>query len=178
MSLKHANDPWIYTYTGKRFHLLRSCPSEINIKDIAWSLARQSRFYGHTKGEPYSTAQHCVLCARNAPAGFAWPLLMHDAAEGYLGDVSAKLKWCLPDYLRIEKQKETAVMKHFRVPYPFAPEVHMVDKILCATEMRDLQRRRDWRDMPFKPLKEKITPWPWKRAYREFLDEFERLRPR
>ncbi len=68
-------------------------------------------------------------------------------------------------------------MAHFRVTYPFPPEVHMIDKVLCATEMRDLQRRDDWHEMPFKPLKERIRPWPWKRAYREFLREYKRLSP-
>ncbi len=177
MSLHSANDPWIYTYTGKRFHFLRPRKGEFDIEDVAWSLSRQSRFYGHTRGEPYSTAQHCVLASLHCAPGFEWPVLMHDAAESYLGDVSAKLKWLLADYLRIEKLVETATMRHFKVPYPFAPEVHQIDKVMCATEMRDLQRRDDWREMPFKPLPIRIKPWPWRQARREFLKRYRELNP-
>ncbi len=177
MSLHSANDPWIHTYTGKRFHFLKPRPAEFDIRDVAWSLSRQSRFYGHTRGEPYSTAQHCVLASLHCAPGFEWPALMHDAGEGVLGDVSAKLKWLLADYLRIEKRLETAMMRHFKVPYPFPPEVHQIDKVMCATEMRDLQRRDDWREMPFKPLKLRIKPWPWRQARHEFLKRFNQLSP-
>lgn len=175
MSLHSANDPWIYTYTGKRFHFLRPRKGEVCIEDIAWSLARQSRFYGHTRGEPYTTAQHCVLCSLHCAPGFEYASLLHDAGEGALGDVSAKIKVFLADYLRIEKRVERAMMRHFKVPYPFAPEVHQIDKMMCATEMRDLQRRDDWREMPFKPLKERIKPWPWREAHRAFLKRFHAL---
>lgn len=179
MRLKHAGNPWIHSYTGKRIHILRPKASELCIEDIAWSLSRQSRFYGHTRGDPYVTAQHCVLCSRHCAPGHEWAALMHDAGEGVLGDVSSKIKALLLDYLHIEGTiVEPVVMRRFKVSYPFAPEVHQIDKVMAVTEMRDLQGRNDWKDGPYKPLPIRIKPWPWRKAYREFLKRFHELKPR
>lgn len=174
MSVSFANDPWIRLYTGTRFHLANPRQREIHIEDIAMSLSRQNRFYGHTHGEPYSTAQHCVLGAQIFPE-YAFHFLMHDAAEAYSGDVNAKLKLLLPDYKRIEKIIEIAVNKRFKLPYPFPPEVKQADLIMLATEMRDLQRSKDWKLLPYKPLPAKIVPWGWKRSYDEFMKAFKQL---
>ncbi len=170
-------NPWVYTHTGRRFHFLRPQPNELCIEDVAWSLARQSRFYGHTHGDPYSTAQHCVLASLHCEPGYEWPALMHDGAESILGDVSKRVKWLLPDYMRIERRVERWMMRQFKVPYPFAPEVHDIDQIMAATEMRDLQRRDDWRERPYPPLKERIKPWPWREAHRAFLKRYRELAP-
>ncbi len=179
MRLRHAGNPAIYTHSGKRIHFLRPKPSELCIDDMAWSLARQSRFYGHTRGEPYSTAQHCVLCSLHCAPGFEWPALMHDVGEGVLGDVSSRIKALLLDYLHIEGRiVEPATMRRFKVPYPFAPEVHQIDKVMAVTEMRDLQGRADWKDGPYRPLDIRIKPWPWRKAYHAFLKRFDELKPR
>ena len=72
-------------------------PDDVNIVDIAHSLAMQCRFTGHTKVF-YSVAQHSVLVSKLLErrgcdhATVLWGL-MHDAAEAYLvGDVATPVK--------------------------------------------------------------------------------------
>ena len=74
--------------------------SNIRIEDIAHSLAIQNRFIGHT-AHPYSIAQHCINCVYAASEEYAsiredyefkLCLLLHDAAEAYIGDIISPVK--------------------------------------------------------------------------------------
>jgi hypothetical protein len=51
----------IETVSGRYFDPVKPDPAQIDINDIAWALSRQARFAGHTIGEPYYVAQHCLL---------------------------------------------------------------------------------------------------------------------
>ena len=90
---------WIETWTGKRFELLNPQPEQVDLADIAHSLARLNRFTGHTI-RTYSVAEHslhCVQLLESEPLRISDPLLLahalfHDAAEYIVGDVSAPLK--------------------------------------------------------------------------------------
>jgi hypothetical protein len=42
--------------------------------------------------------------------------LMHDAAEAFVGDVSAPLKQLLPEYRRIEATVQGAILARFGLP--------------------------------------------------------------
>ncbi len=168
-----ANDPWIRVHSGGQFHLLKPRPHEFNIKDIAWSLSGQNRFYNHTR-KPYSTAEHAVRASLLVAKPFRLVTLCHDNAEFALGDVSSRLKVLLPDYKRIEHIVEKAMAKHFKLPFPFPPEVKQADLVMLATEMRDLLPGADWSHLPYRPLREKIVPWSQQKAYREFLKAFRR----
>jgi hypothetical protein len=70
------------TFTGRRVHSLSPSSDEIDIDDIAHSLAYQCRFLGHTDGF-YSVAQHSVLVSQMVPEQDALWGLLHDAAEAY-----------------------------------------------------------------------------------------------
>ena len=70
-------------------------PDMVRLDDISFSLHNQCRYNGHTKF--YSVAEHSVIAARLAFADKrskeeVRAVLMHDAAECYLGDVSRPLK--------------------------------------------------------------------------------------
>ena len=93
-ALEPSND-FCLTVSGKRFYYTAEHipPSSIDINDIAHSLALQCRFVGRVK-HPYSIAQHSLNCVAAAiefhnvqnPHDLL-ALLMHDAAEAYIGDI-------------------------------------------------------------------------------------------
>jgi len=94
---------WIETISGTRFDLLNPKPDQVNMADVAYALARIVRFTGHTNtgsdtGCGYSVAEHalhvCSVIEREHPndAVLCALALHHDAAEAYVGDVSAPLK--------------------------------------------------------------------------------------
>jgi hypothetical protein len=91
---------WIETYSGKRFDLLDPKTDQVDLADIAHALARINRFTGHTS-ECYSVGEHSLhvlrLVEREYPDDnlLLAHALLHDAAEAYVGDVSAPMKWAM-----------------------------------------------------------------------------------
>lgn len=77
-------------YSGKMIFYDNLSVSDINIEDIAHSLALQCRFNGHCK-QFYSVAEHCVLMALSA-GKYQLEILLHDAAEAYIGDIISPVK--------------------------------------------------------------------------------------
>ena len=104
---------WIQTRHGRAVNLEGPMVDSIELDDIAWHLANIQRFTGATMG--WSVAQHSLLVCRlierwanetnyqPQPGDWTDPAtcsaldlaaagLFHDAAEAYVGDVSAPLK--------------------------------------------------------------------------------------
>lgn len=82
-------------FSGIYADLLNPTPGMISVVDISTSLHNQCRYTGHVQF--YSVAEHCILAAalagddgRSEREQLA--VLLHDAAEAYLGDVSRPLK--------------------------------------------------------------------------------------
>lgn len=107
----HRGD-WMQTFTGRQFYPLAPRADDVDIVDIAHSLAMQCRYNGHTQ-RFYSVAEHCVLMsdwflddsgvlgdeeARNLAL---WALL-HDATEAYVGDMVRPLKRSMPSFCAAE----------------------------------------------------------------------------
>ena len=168
---------WILTASGRHIDLLAPCPDEIAIEDIALGLSRECRFSGQTR-EFYSVAQHSVLVSRIVPEAFALEALLHDATEAYLGDVSSPLKQLLPEHRRIEKILDRAIRTRFGLPILPSGPVKRADRILLATEKRDLMPE----DSFTWPILEGVEPLPdpilWcspDRAMAMFLRRFEEL---
>jgi 5'-deoxynucleotidase YfbR-like HD superfamily hydrolase len=131
----------IRTFTGKTFSPLDPCVSDVDIVDIAHSLANLCRYVGHTR-RFYTVAQHSVLVAALLrPPHRAWGLL-HDAAEAYLGDMAATIKRAnVPlgvAYRQVEEQVMRAVAERFGLAWPVAAEVAAADRALFVAEFRDL----------------------------------------
>jgi len=130
--------------------LLDPNPAEIHFADIARALSRLCRYTGHCL-HFYSVAEHSVHCVRvfqSHAAGdiytdpwlreIAREILLHDAAEAYLGDVASPLKRLLPDYRRLESIMEAAVAERFDLQ-GHAPEwVKRCDLEMLAREKTDL----------------------------------------
>ncbi len=191
------NEFWIQTRSGKAFPLIDPPPEAIDIEDVAWSLAFQCRFNGHTR-KFYSIAEHSVRVARRLVAahpegGAALALmgLLHDAAEAYVGDVVLPLKLAMramdshhsSHYDDVERGLEGRIMERFGIPLEsrvrmdFRQWVKRADAELLATEKRDLlgPGEREWGDLVAQALQEKIHPWYPEEARNAFLAEFRKL---
>ena len=134
-----VDDPSIWT--GANYvDLLDPNPAEFRLVDVARGLSHLARFNGLTP-RFYSVAEHSLLCLRIAELdGVDEPsvlraVLMHDAAEAYLGDVTRPLKALLPDFRRIEERMEAALWHRFDVALPtFKYRVKRYDDMALGTE--------------------------------------------
>jgi hypothetical protein len=143
------SSPWIITAGARRFDLL--CPSleQVDLRVIAAATAKICRWTGHITNF-YSVASHCVAVAdicRDEVKPYA---LLHDGAEGYLGDVSTPLKHAMrmlsPAALAAYDQVTEAVDRaihlacglEWPVPMAIHAEVKHADLAMLATEYRDL----------------------------------------
>ena len=174
------------TFTGKLVNPFAMTVDDIDIRDIAHSLAMTCRFRGHIN-QFYSVAEHCVRCAEmdmHTPDGYsiARYRLLHDAPEAYLCDVPSPLKGQFPVLKCIEEQIFDVMCEHFHIPLmgfsdtgglagcDIAAAVKHADHVMLATEARDLcafDLDRD--DLP-DPLSEQIIPWTWQQAEKRYLD--------
>lgn len=150
-------DGAIQMHSGKYINLLAPDMEDVDVHDIAHALSNTGRFGGHAK-HLYSVAQHCVLGSLKAKN---WvdgrDFMFHDASEAYLVDMPTPLKWNLPEYKEIEKMWEYELSAHYGIMYPFAENVHRLDREALATERRDLLHMDgEW------DILKGIEPWPEK----------------
>ncbi|MFA4974797.1 MAG: phosphohydrolase [bacterium] len=134
---------WMQTYSHEKFWLLHPRPEQISIREIAHALSNICRFYGHTS-EMYSVSQHSVAVSENClPEHALWGLL-HDAHEIFMGDITSPMKETLKqlgagDVLKvIENRLMAAVAARFNLELPVPADVWYADRVLLATEARDL----------------------------------------
>jgi len=104
----------LQTYTGRVLKPLDPWPGDFVIEDIAWSLAHQCRYNGHTKLF-YSVATHCILVAWFLPSNLKLEGLLHDASEAYLSDLPSPIKRLMPEYQKVEARIEDAIAAQYRL---------------------------------------------------------------
>lgn len=165
---------FIRLHSGKRFHILKPTLREIDIDDISWALSHICRFTGHTRAF-YSVAQHCCHVSDMLPDDLKLQGLLHDAQEAYCQDLAQPIKQYLPQYKELELRIEQVVARKFRLSFPMPAAVKTADMTMLVTEMRDVMRNTDYRLHPFRPLTERIKPWPSLKARREFMRRFNSL---
>lgn len=127
------------TYSGEPFYPLDPIPDEVRIEDIAHALANICRFGGHCKFF-YSVAQHSLKVSRIVPHGLELQALLHDGAEAFLGDMVKPFKNMMPEFEKAEADVFSVIAGKFGIPKELSPEVKIADRILLATEARDLMR--------------------------------------
>ena len=126
-------------FTGRAYvNVLDPDPASFDLRDIFTALSRLPRFTGH--GDRVVTVGVHVLPCLDICAAFRVTsevrraVLMHDAAEAYLGDVASPLKEFLPDYRAIEAKMEAAIFRRYSIRTMYRPMVRRIDRAALALE--------------------------------------------
>lgn len=131
-------------------------PEQIRIEDIAHSLSRLQRYNGYTEGEHgYSVAQHCVWMAAVAEEHFSLTpqaclsVLLHDAHEAYMGDITTPLKRLVTEMLgsrnllnEIAERLQTVIHRALNVGEPDRGLIAIteeLDHLARAAEIAELK---------------------------------------
>lgn len=149
---------------GSFVDLLSPDPQSITLEAVAHGLAHTCRYGGHVK-RFYSVAEHSglvhdLLRHRGAGPDTLRAALFHDAAEAFLGDVTAPLKWALrrenwsndglsmnpdpsgtrSDYDRVSERMDAAIRTAFglRLDRVIEGEVALADMWALRIEAREL----------------------------------------
>lgn len=173
--------PWMQLGGGRIFHPLDPSADEVNIDDIATSLSRIIRYNGHSDIWVV-VAQHCCNCVTLARADghnnrFLYALLLHDAAEAYVGDMTRPLKCALPEFKRLELNVYEVIEEALEIPKVSEDVIKHYDNLAWAWEKRDFfYSAREW---PFTPELADDLPqlfqWNHGLARSKFLEEYYRL---
>jgi hypothetical protein len=142
-TVRGVNGTTIRTCSGAYFDLLNPTPESVHLIDIARGLSHICRFGGQIK-QHYSVAQHSLLCADlalrwGATDEQAFAVLMHDAAEAYIGDIVKPLKCLLPAYAEIEAKVEASIGQRFGIDFQkHAALIKEVDFAMLIHERKEL----------------------------------------
>ena len=125
---------FIVTNQGIRFYPFDPKLEQIDLLDIAWSLAGIRRWGAHGD-ERLTVGQHSVDVANYVrDKGFdkqtQLAALMHDASEAYVQDVAAPIKEMMPEYQAVEDRIQEVIAQKFNLIYPFPAIIHEAD-IAC-----------------------------------------------
>jgi hypothetical protein len=172
-----GKDPWVETFRGHKFHILNPKPEEIDIKDIAHSLAMQCRFTGHVKTF-YSIAEHCIHVSHLCSKEYALEGLLHDASEAYLSDLNRPAKHFTlikEPYIELENKITNAIYSKFNVIPVDKSAIKAVDNIMLGLEARKLMRNvGGWADdFPITDIK--LYCWSTAQAEKEYIKRFKQL---
>lgn len=116
----------------------------ITIADISHHLARVYRFGGSLSGRThYSVATHSLnlmnwVMDELSDPDLARCVLMHDAAEAYLGDIVSPLKHCLPDYKRLEQELNDLIWQKFNLSTKLTESTSHLDRCILLDEVKSL----------------------------------------
>jgi uncharacterized protein len=205
MTLDKSVKAIMETSSGKMINILDPLRSDIDIKDIAHSLANQCRYGGHCR-KFLSVAEHSVKVARAVEEEWFGTLpeyygletdpleykailmaLLHDASEAYLVDIPTPIKAVLADYKEIENNLMNEIFSAFGIDilarFNDMPEyIHWGDKYMLFQEAYDAVPSKgltwnSYRDMCHGKYPKEFKPRYWKprKAKRIFLREFRRL---
>ena len=126
----------ILTYTGKTIDPFNIKLSDICIEDIAHGLSLLCRYSGQCN-RFFSVAEHSIIMAVYSGFRKYHPLamLLHDAAEAYIGDIIRPVKRELSQFRQFETNFITAITYKLTdlMPSVFAT-VKSPDNIMLATE--------------------------------------------
>lgn len=110
----------IHTRFGNIFDPKTGIINNIDINDIAHSLANMSRYAGHSR-RFYSVAEHSVLTYNIAKKlwpqdlDIQWAALLHDATEAYVTDLPTPIKVLLPNFNKLEHKIELQIIEKFNI---------------------------------------------------------------
>lgn len=179
-------EPFLQTFTGRKFHFRRPSPTEVHRLDIVKSLANKPRYNGHC--DPAETvAEHSVLVSEALERDFPdQPLLwfkglMHDAGEYILPDMPRPLKQLFqPTFGEIESAiMDEAIWPFFGLEPGEPAIVKEYDTRILSDERRQIMKHTSDSDeawgCPLPPLGVRVEGWKAEEAFRRFWDRMVRL---
>jgi len=170
--------------SGGYIDLTNPQPADIHFYDIANALANICRFGGQIE-EFYSVAEHSYLATRIAeedgqPVECCRAVLLHDAAEAYLGDVVKPLKLLLPEYANLEKRMEAVIATAFNIDFDrWSTEIREIDQAMLIAERKAFFKADgvEWTgERDVRIVQPKFIGEAPKGAFWMFTQAFERLR--
>ena len=133
-------EPFCRTVSLRKVHFLEPRPDEIDIRDIAFHLAKIGRFNGGIRLGHYSVAEHSILMSLELDdikdKKYA---LLHDAAEYIFGDLQAPIKRMCPDYNMLIDTFQRYIFAKFGVNHLMPSYIDTLDKRICSSEMVQLR---------------------------------------
>ncbi len=170
--------PWSQTRAG-RFYSLDPRVAEVDAEALIHALAQVNRFGGHAD-TPISVAQHSVQCAAMANVdGVSLPdqyaILMHDAAEAYIGDMQRPLKSTMPGFKRIEGNIFAVIKVALEIPDCDEHLIKYYDNKAWMWEKRDLFTTAEdpWPHTPDIDLPDEVMRgWEWTTAKEIMLEVY------
>ena len=177
--------PWMQTYTGRQFFPLDIRAEDLVIEDIAHALGQLCRYNGHTN-DFYSVAEHSVLMTRHA-MNLGWPsatlraVLMHDAAEAYIGDYPQAVKRVIPGIKELEGRIEAALTEKFCLDQSeeTKAQIKELDRRIIKNERQALMPgSHPWMADAYKSLNVTILCWPPHKAAERFHQMYQCVKER
>lgn len=127
--------------SGHYLDLSNPQENQFTIEDIAGGLSKICRFGGQIDCF-YSVAEHAYWCATQAicdglTRSEVAAVLMHDAAEAFVGDVVKPLKIMLPEFSAVEDRVERAIERKFGVDFQtHKSKIRKIDHEMLIAERR------------------------------------------
>ena len=151
-------------------------PESIDLPSIAAALSKICRYGGHCP-QFYSVAEHSVHATAMAVAeGFVGDalraVLLHDAAEAYIGDMVKPLKLTMPEYGEVERRFERAIAFAFGVDFHhWSDVIKRFDRAMLKAEKIAMwpEDREKWEG--FSDIEDRdvsLGYWPPDQAERNF----------
>jgi hypothetical protein len=169
---------FITTYKKHRFSPLEPVPEDIDVGDVAHALSLMCRANGHFS-RFFSVARHCVNCCREGQARGECPrtqliLLLHDAGEAYISDITRPVKMGLPDYIKIEERLQRVIWEKFGITPADADfkTVGEIDDLMLKLEFARFAGENIEIDVPPAVSKPNFEPAPFEADEKEYLDLF------
>lgn len=172
----------MHLYSGAKYWPFEPKAEEVDLMDIAHSLASKARYNGHTKF-PIWVAQHSVytaICNIEGHNSYQDRLerLMHDASEYVVGDLIRPLKYSpsfAAPFKEVEDLNEAVIADALALAHPHKPHVKIADEMVTTAEVRQLINKKE--GLVFdKPLHDEskcadivIEEWTWRQARFAFV---------
>jgi len=176
--LYQVEDGWFEIVSGKKFFFENPTVDMIEPEDVAYSLARQCRYNGHTK-RWYSVCEHtCIMSDWVMEQPWATPrdgltALHHDDAEYAIGDMIRPVKDKVPQFKVIEEGIDQVIARRFGTIWPFPGWLKEADTRILVDERATVMNPSDnrWGTDDMEPLGVKFMPirgrffWLMERAW-------------
>ena len=179
------SNEWLEVHSGAQIYPLRTDIGPITMQDIVISLARTTRYNGHTD-YPYATAEHSCHLAdyverEGGSAEDCFMALHHDDAEAVVGDLIRPVKRLLPDFSKIEDNVFCSIAAQHGFPNDkLAPWLKDIDSRILCDEKAHLRKysNNPWAIDHLKPLMAHIQGWDADTAYDQFMQRHDKFRVR